>query len=57
MNRPISIFTALAVAVLPACTPVASSYGGQLSQPEEARIDISAEPITSFDTKSRATLF
>ncbi|MEM1255312.1 MAG: hypothetical protein AAGI69_22975 [Cyanobacteria bacterium P01_H01_bin.21] len=57
MNRPISIFTALVVAVLPACTPVASSYRGQLSQPEEARIDISTEPIASFDTKSRATLF
>lgn len=57
MNHNISIFTALLISLLPACSLIGSSYGGHLSRPDEARINISAEPMASFDAEPRSILF
>lgn len=49
----------LLIIVLAGCRPVpiGSNYGGPLSQPEAARIDVPAEPLTRFDRESRDILF
>ncbi len=47
----------LLIAVLAGCNPIGSNCGGYLSQPEEARIVISDEPMASFDSESRDILF
>lgn len=57
MNYNHIIVTILLIALVAGCDPVGSNYGGPLSQPEEAHIDIPDEPLVRFDADTRSILF
>ncbi len=53
MNRLRVIAAVLFITSLLGC----SGYGGSLSEPDEARVDISRTTLNAFDPESRKTLF
>lgn len=58
MQRLNSILVIPLTAALLGCEPpLLSNYGGPLSQPREAHVDLADETLNAFDAESRRTLF